>query len=92
MGSSPQAPPDQPNAFQKKELEDLEKQQKIADQQNILTAQQNLGGIQLDWLRQFGQANAVRTAGIGSPFSAVTGGFSTPFLSPQGTPLSTRNI
>lgn len=49
--------------------------------------QKQLGGINLDWLRNYGQINAMQTAGIPAPFSTVSGGFQTPFMSTSGTPI-----
>jgi hypothetical protein len=50
--------------------------------------QQQMGGLQLDWLRNYGQTSAMKAAGIPSPFSTVTGGFQNPFASTAGRPTA----
>lgn len=50
--------------------------------------QMQMGGLQLDWLRNYGQTAAMKAAGIPAPFSAVTGGIGTPFASTAGKPTA----
>jgi len=60
-------------------------QQSVKD--TAAATQKQLGGINLDWLRNYGQENAMQAAGIPAPFSTVSGGFQTPFTSRAGTPI-----
>ena len=50
--------------------------------------QQQMGGLQLDWLRTYGQTASMKTAGIPAPFSTVSGGMATPFASTAGIPTA----
>lgn len=87
MGSSPHVD-NRPSPFQQAEFERLQRERNDAQNQAITATQQNIGGINLDWLKQYGQTSAMAVAGIGAPFSAISGGFSTPFLKTSGAPLS----
>jgi hypothetical protein len=49
--------------------------------------QQQLAGVQMDWLRNYGQSTAMTAAGIPAPFATKGGGFATPFMSPAGAPI-----
>lgn len=93
MGSSAPKADNTPTPFQKKLLERLEKERELADQQAALVTQQSLGQVNLDWLREFGNFNKFRNlvqrggaAAAPMPFSAINGGFSRPFMNPDGNP------
>lgn len=87
MGSSPHVD-NQPSPFQQAEFERLQREKDVADRQAVLATQQTIGGISLDWLRQYGQTSAQASAGIGAPFSSISGGFSNPFTRASGAPLA----
>ena len=53
-----------------------------------VATQQQMGGLQLDWLRTYGQTNSMKAAGIPAPFSTVSGGMATPFASTAGIPTA----
>lgn len=67
-------------------MQQLWVQKGIAEQQSIIATKQNVGGVALDWLRNYGQTTAMQAAGIGAPFSTIAGGFSIPFAKPTGAP------
>jgi len=86
MGSSPHVE-DQPTPFQKELLDQLAKDKTQAQQESLRKAQEELGSVNLDWLREYGQMSANVISGVGVPFSGVWTGFSAPFMKPSGQAL-----
>lgn len=70
-------------------LSELMNQYKESARQTANVTQQQMGGLQLDWLRTYGQSPAMKAAGIPSPFSTISGGFQNPFASTAGKPTAT---
>jgi len=70
-------------------LQQLMQQYKDSAVQTANATQQQMGGLQLDWLRTYGQSPQMKAAGIPSPFSTISGGFQNPFASTAGKPTAT---
>jgi hypothetical protein len=86
MGSTASANPS-PDASQAQLIQLLYQQMGVAEGQAIQATQQNVGGLALEWLRNYGQTTAMKAAGIGAPFSTIGGGFATPFARASGAPM-----
>lgn len=69
-------------------LQLLYQQMGTAETEAVRATQQNVGGLALEWLRNYGQTTAMKAAGIGAPFSTIGGGFATPFAKSTGAPVA----
>ena len=82
MGGGGGSSNDQQNSWL---TQQLMQQWQTSVQETAQATQKQLGSLNLDFLRTYGQTSAMKAAGIPSPFSTVSGGFQTPFASASGS-------